>query len=82
MKAYSYLRFSTPEQALGDSERRQVEKAEAWAAAKCIPLDKSYADRGKSGFKGTNRKRGALGRFLKQIKAGNIPHGSYPLASG
>ena len=79
MKAYSYLRFSTPEQALGDSERRQVEKAEAWAAAKCIPLDKSYADRGKSGFKGTNRKRGALGRFLKQIKAGNIPHGSYLL---
>lgn len=79
MTAYSYLRFSTPEQALGDSERRQVEKAEAWSAAKGIPLDKSYADRGKSGFKGTNRKKGALGRFLKQIKAGNIPSGSYLL---
>lgn len=79
MKAYSYLRFSTPEQALGDSERRQVEKAEAWAAAKGIPLDKSYADRGKSGFKGTNRKKGALGEFLKEIKAHRIPRGSYLL---
>lgn len=79
MNAYSYLRFSTPEQALGDSERRQVEKAEAWADAKGIPLDKSFADRGKSGFKGTNRKKGALGRFLKEIKAHKIPHGSYLL---
>jgi DNA invertase Pin-like site-specific DNA recombinase len=79
MNAYSYLRFSTPEQALGDSERRQLEKAEAWAEAKGIPLDKSYADRGKSGFKGTNRKKGALGRFLMEIKAHKIPHGSYLL---
>jgi DNA invertase Pin-like site-specific DNA recombinase len=79
MIAYSYLRFSTPEQSLGDSERRQVEKAEAWADAKGISLDKSFADRGKSGFKGTNRKKGALGRFLKEIKAGKIPRGSYLL---
>jgi DNA invertase Pin-like site-specific DNA recombinase len=79
MIAYSYLRFSTPEQSLGDSERRQVQKAEAWANAKDIPLDQSYADRGKSGFKGTNRKKGALGRFLKEIRAGKIPRGSYLL---
>ncbi len=79
MIAYSYLRFSTPEQALGDSERRQVEKAEAWATAKDIPLDKSYADRGKSGFKGVNRKKGALGRFLKEIKSLKVPYGSYLL---
>jgi DNA invertase Pin-like site-specific DNA recombinase len=79
MNAYSYLRFSTPEQALGDSERRQVEKADAWATAKGIPLDQSYADRGKSGFKGTNRKKGALGEFLKEIKAHNVPRGSYLL---
>ncbi len=79
MNAYSYLRFSTPEQALGDSERRQVEKAEAWAEAKNIPLDQSYADRGKSGFKGTHRKKGALGRFLKEVRARKIPRGSYLL---
>jgi len=79
MIAYSYLRFSTPEQALGDSERRQVEKADAWATAKGIPLDKSYADRGKSGFKGVNRKKGALGRFLKEIKSLKVPYGSYLL---
>ena len=31
--AHSYLRYSTPEQALGDSERRQIEKAQQWAVA-------------------------------------------------
>ncbi len=75
--AFSYLRFSTPEQALGDSERRQIEAAEQWAKKKGIKLDKSYADRGRSGFKGTNRKKGALGKFLKRITAGEIPRGSY-----
>jgi hypothetical protein len=30
--AYSYIRFSSPEQAKGDSFRRQSEKAAAWAA--------------------------------------------------
>jgi hypothetical protein len=30
-KAYSYLRFSTPEQRKGDSFRRQWEKAKAYA---------------------------------------------------
>jgi DNA invertase Pin-like site-specific DNA recombinase len=31
VKAYSYIRFSSPEQAQGDSLRRQTAKAEAWA---------------------------------------------------
>jgi DNA invertase Pin-like site-specific DNA recombinase len=30
--AYSYIRFSTPEQIKGDSLRRQVELSEAYAA--------------------------------------------------
>jgi DNA invertase Pin-like site-specific DNA recombinase len=30
--AYSYLRFSTPEQAAGDSRRRQIAMAEKYAA--------------------------------------------------
>ena len=37
-KAYSYIRFSTPEQALGDSLRRQVQLAEEYAR-KHGPLD-------------------------------------------
>jgi hypothetical protein len=32
-KAYSYVRFSTPEQAKGDSLRRQTDRARAWAVA-------------------------------------------------
>ncbi len=75
--AYSYIRFSTPEQALGDSERRQIEKAEQWAKAKKLKLDRSHTDRGKSGFKGTNRKKGSLGVFLESIAKGTIPRGSY-----
>lgn len=75
--AFSYLRFSTPEQAFGDSERRQLEAAEKWAKQKKLRLDKSYADRGRSGFKGTNRKKGALGEFLRRIEGGSIPRGSY-----
>jgi hypothetical protein len=30
--AFSYLRFSRPEQAKGDSVRRQAEAADAWAS--------------------------------------------------
>ena len=38
-KAYSYRRFSTPEQAKGDSLRRQTEAAQAWAERHSIALD-------------------------------------------
>ncbi len=75
--AFSYIRFSTPEQALGDSQRRQLEDVEAWAKAKGVKLDKSYADRGVASFRGKNRKKGALGRFLANIDNGTIPRGSY-----
>ena len=30
-KAFSYIRFSSPEQAKGDSFRRQTDAAEEWA---------------------------------------------------
>ncbi|MGX1318232.1 DNA invertase Pin-like site-specific DNA recombinase [Bradyrhizobium sp. USDA 377] len=32
-RAYSYVRFSTPEQAKGHSLQRQTDAARAWAAA-------------------------------------------------
>ena len=75
--AYSYLRFSTPEQALGDSERRQIEAAAAWAKSKKLKLDSSHTDRGLSGYKGVNRKKGKLGEFLAKVKSGEIPSGSF-----
>lgn len=75
-RVYSYLRFSTPEQKLGDSERRQLELAEAFAKRKKLPLDESLRDEGLSGYHGTHRKKGSLGKFLKRIEAGEIPKGS------
>src|SRR5262249_23834653 len=55
-RAYSYLRFSTPEQAKGDSRRRQLAFAEEMAAELKVPLDDSLClqDLGVSAFRGKN----------------------------
>ena len=76
-KAYSYIRFSNPSQEKGDSERRQVEKAEQYAKEKGLTLDQSLTvDRGLSAFKGAHRIKGALGEFLQNVNEGKIPKGS------
>ena len=77
-KAYSYIRFSTPEQAMGDSERRQLDGAQKFAEREGLTLDDSLkmVDRGLSGYSGKNLKKGALGLFLEQIKAGKVASGS------
>jgi len=78
-KAYSYIRFSTPEQALGDSERRQIESARDYATAHGLELDESltFADKGISAYHGSNLKGGALGLFLKAVEDGIVTKGSY-----
>lgn len=79
-KAYSYIRFSSPEQSKGDSYRRQTEKAEAYAAIHGLNLDQqSYKDLGVSAFRGINAKTGALGAFLRAVQDGTILEGSYLL---
>jgi DNA invertase Pin-like site-specific DNA recombinase len=77
-KAYSYIRFSTPEQALGDSLRRQVQLAEEYARKHGLSLDDTtkLTDRGLSAYKGEHRTKGALGEFLGLVEAGQIPKGS------
>jgi DNA invertase Pin-like site-specific DNA recombinase len=77
-KVYSYARFSTPEQAMGVSESRQLEAAKAWATSKGVELDESLQlmDRGISSFRGAHRKKGALGQFLKKVESGEVPAGS------
>ena len=47
---HSYLRFSTPEQALGHSERRQVDRLGEWTLARGAVFDENYRDPGVSGF--------------------------------
>lgn len=76
-KAYSYIRFSTPEQARGDSLQRQIEAAEAWCRERGLKLDDSLRDLGISAYYGTNRTTGALRRFLDLVESGRIERGSY-----
>jgi DNA invertase Pin-like site-specific DNA recombinase len=80
-KAYSYLRFSSPEQAAGDSFRRQSEKAAAYAAAHGLDLDTelTFQDLGISAFRGKNVDEGALGMFLAAVRAGAIAPNAFLL---
>src|SRR5262245_54109861 len=80
--AYSYIRFSHPDQAKGDSLRRQTEAAAAWCKRNNINLDTSITlpDLGKSAFTGQQRKnpdRHALAACLKLVEQGRVPRGRY-----
>jgi len=78
-KAYSYLRFSTPEQSKGDSFRRQLEAAKDIANKFNLDLDESltFHDLGVSGFKGLNKSKGALGSFIRLVEDSQIDKGSW-----
>jgi DNA invertase Pin-like site-specific DNA recombinase len=80
-KAYSYLRFSTPEQQRGDSFRRQATMATDYALRHGLELDdKSYSDLGISAFHGKNAAAdGALGQFVAAVKSHLIPADSHLL---
>ena len=80
VKAYSYIRFSTPKQAQGDSYRRQLQQAMDYCAEHNLQLDdKTIDDFGTSAFRGANMSEGALGRFVDAVKLGEIEQGSYLL---
>src|SRR4051794_17399302 len=76
MKAYSYIRFSTPEQLKGDSLRRQLQLSRDYALQHGLELDEELKDIGVSAFKGKNRTDGALGRFINLVREGKIEPGS------
>jgi DNA invertase Pin-like site-specific DNA recombinase len=80
-RAYSYIRFSTPDQRLGDSLRRQTEASRAFAIANGLDLreDLTFRDLGKSAFRGRNVDDGQLGAFIAAIDTGIVPRGSYLL---
>jgi DNA invertase Pin-like site-specific DNA recombinase len=75
-KAYSYIRFSSPQQLKGDSLRRQLEASRAYAEAHDMILDDSLRDIGVSAFKGKNATEGALKKFIELVEAGRIEKGS------
>lgn len=76
--AYSYLRFSSPEQAKGDSFRRQFELASRYATANNLNLDESlsFHDLGVSAYRGANSETGQLGSLLEAVKTKLIPPGA------
>jgi DNA invertase Pin-like site-specific DNA recombinase len=81
--AYSYLRFSHPDQSKGDTLRRQKDLRDAWLDRnKSVTLDMgpTLEDRGVSGYTGEHRDnadRHALAAFLALVKQGRITRGSY-----
>ncbi len=81
--AYSYVRFSTPEQAQGDSLRRQTEAAAQWCKAHGVHLDTSLflVDKGVSGHSGKHRRddKYCLAQFLKAVEKGRVLPGNYLL---
>ena len=78
--AYSYIRFSTPEQSLGDSKRRQVEKTREYCNQNNLNLSNdTFYDEGISGFRGKNKIIGELARFLNLCQSNKIKSGSYLL---
>src|ERR1700733_381382 len=80
-RAYSYVRFSTPQQAAGASLQRQTEKAAKYALEHGLTLDTelNMTDFGVSAFRGKNARTGALGGFLEAVNKGYVDKGSYLL---
>ena len=75
---YSYIRFSTIEQAKGQSLNRQMSYAKEVAKEKGMVLDEDLTmkDEGLSAFHKTNITKGALGKFLDAVEQGKVPPGS------
>lgn len=79
--AYSYIRFSSIQQAQGDSFRRQTQLAEDYCIKHNLTLsDTNYQDLGISAFHSANTQEdNGLGQFLAALKEEIIPKGSYLL---
>src|SRR3954454_22298101 len=80
--AFSYLRFSSPQQAAGDTVRRQTEATADWCCRSGAVLDTSLSlrDDGVSAFKGKHREHPdvhGLAAFLSAVKTGRVPAGSF-----
>lgn len=79
-RAFSYTRFSRPEQRKGDSLRRQTEAARAYAERNDLLLDESsFRDLGHSAYRGSHAEIGGLSQFLEAIETGYVKPGDYLL---
>lgn len=77
--AYSYLRFSSKQQASGTSIQRQQDLVDQYCLDNNLELSPdSFSDLGISAFRGSNGDA-ALGQFLSAVQSNKIPQGSYLL---
>jgi DNA invertase Pin-like site-specific DNA recombinase len=77
MKAYIYIRFSTPKQEKGASKERQLEDCRAFAQRRGWEVaDDVIEDLGRSAWTGAHLTSGNLGKFAERVRAGEIPPGS------
>jgi DNA invertase Pin-like site-specific DNA recombinase len=78
-RAFSYIRFSTPQQAEGGSLDRQTRLTAAYCKRKGLTLDESLSlnDFGSSAFREDNVRNGALAGFLEECRLGRVPRGSH-----
>ncbi|MFZ3466404.1 recombinase family protein [Vibrio harveyi] len=76
--AYSYIRFSSPQQAKGDSFRRQTKAAREYCDQHDLQLaDLTLHDLGLSAYHGNHFEHGVLGEFVKAVQQGKVSQGSY-----
>jgi hypothetical protein len=66
---WNYVRFSTPPQQWGDTDRRQDVEGRHRAEALGMSYVDSYRDLGISAYHSRNRTNGALGQFLTDLRS-------------
>jgi len=76
--AYSYRRVSSAGQATEqrDGLRRQEDELRRFALEHGLTVAEELVDAGVSSFRGTNRRDGALSRFVEAARAGKVPPGA------
>lgn len=75
MKVLIYARYSGSKQQHGNSVERQVEMAEAYAAANGLTVtEPPLIDRGRSAFKAAHI-RGKMGQMIKRVASGDLGKG-------
>ncbi len=71
-----YARWSKHEQATGDSQRRQDQRAQKYASDQGLVFKECIRDDGLSAFSGAHRNKGGMAGLLQRAEAGEIPKGS------
>lgn len=79
-KCFPYVRFSSTRQEDGSTRNRQNELIDAFVSKHGLEVDRHLEDAGTSAYHGKNAgSEGVLGKFLKEVRMGEIEKGSYLL---